>query len=790
MGRVAARGKVKFPMGLITRTLFREVLVSALLGCLLFTSVLFLYGARTLFEFLVRNTVPAETVGYLFLLALPRALPYAIPLGVLVGTLLALSRMSSDGEITAMRAAGVSGRRVIPAVMGFGILATGLAAASSLWLTPWSIEQTYRIQNELIASGLTAEIQPRVFEERFPNTILYVREVIQGPTSRWRNIFLADLTPDPERGDIPSVTLATEAIAVPDVEQSRIQLSLESGSKYEAGDELGEYNAYSFAANDQTLDAEPPPSTPRSRPTQEMTTGRLYEAAYGAEAARDPQRHLEAQIELHQRLALPAACLVLALVGIPLGVSSRRSGKSPAVVLTVSMAFVYFISLITAISVARQESLPAEIAIWLPNIVFAVAGVILLGRMERPAAKDYWTSAAGGMQRLMAAPLKMLQRLRTALPAFRISRLPLLPGIIDASITASFLFYMTICLASLVLLMHVYTFFELLGDMITHQIPLSRFATYLFYLTPRLIYEFTPISVLVAVLVVFGILAKNNEVTAFKACGVSVYRLTAPVFITCFVLSGGLFAFNHYLVPGADRIQDGIRSEIKGRPAQTFLNPDQKWIYGQDDKIFYYRYFDQAANVMLNVNVYEIDSSSFRLERHISAERARWEPSLNAWVFQNGWSRELEGNQVSRYDDFAGSTRTFAEVTETPEYFVKEAIQSQMMNFQELDDYIKELQVSGFDTVALQVQFYKKFSVPLFTVILAMVSIPFAFRAGNKSAMAGVGISLSIFIAYRSIGQLAEQVGNLNQLPPAMAAWSPDVVFSLAGLYLLARIRT
>ena len=84
----------------------------------------------------------------------------------------------------------------------------------------------------------------------------------------------------------------------------------------------------------------------------------------------------------------------------------------------------------------------------------------------------------------------------------------------------------------------------------------------------------------------------------------------------------------------------------------------------------------------------------------------------------------------------------------------------------------------------------KKFSVPLFALIMAMVSIPFAFVAGNRGAMAGVGLSFAIAIAYWSIDKLFEQVGNLSQLPPRVAAWSPDVIFALAGLYFLARMRT
>src|SRR3984893_4518438 len=132
-------------MRLLSRTLFLEILSSAVLGCTLFTLVLFLEQARPLFEFLVRDSGSPRQVAKLFALVLPQALPYAIPLGVLVGTLITLSRMSSDGEITAMRAAGVSGRRVSPPILAFDFLMTLVTATASLWLTPWAIRERFKI---------------------------------------------------------------------------------------------------------------------------------------------------------------------------------------------------------------------------------------------------------------------------------------------------------------------------------------------------------------------------------------------------------------------------------------------------------------------------------------------------------------------------------------------------------------------------------------------------------------------------------------------------------------------
>jgi len=775
-------------MRLLSRTLFLEILSSAALGCTLFTLVLFLDLTRPLFAFLVRDSGSPKLVAELFALVLPQALPYAIPLGVLVATLITLSRMSSDGEITAMRAAGVSGRRVAPPILAFGFLMMLVAAAASLWLNPWSIRERIRIQNQLISGQLTAEVQPRVFQEQFPNSILYISDMPSNANTRWHRIFLFDITPSSDRGDSPRLTLATEAIAVPDAAQNRIQLSLSNASTYDVSKDPSEYKVSSAPAHDIILQAKPNDPLP-SRPVAEMDTGPLYKLAYVN--LTDRERILEARIEFNQRLALPFACMLLALTGIPLGVGSRRAGKSSAYVLTVALALLYFTGLINAINLGRQGILPAGMAVWTPNLVFAVLGFSLLSRLEAPGDRDY----IGRLTRLFRSasrrPQESIPRLLDRFqPKVWNGRFPLLPQVVDTYLLSSFLFYFVLWLVSFVLMFHVFTFFELLSDVIKNHIPMSRVFTYLFFLSPRLIYRFTPVSVLTAVLVVFGVLAKNNEVTAFKACGVSMYRLTVPILAGGLLLSGALFAFDHYWVPDADRIQDAIRSEIKGRPPHTSLDPGRTWFYGLEDRIYNYKYFDQKEKVMLGINVFEIDPETFRLKRHIAAERASWVPAVNAWVFQNGWSRDLKGYEAASVFDFAGGVKVFPELKETPDYFVKDALQSSQMNFLELRSYIGDLKQSGFDTIQLQVQLYKKFSVPLFAFILALVSAPFAFLAGNRGGMAGIGMSFVIFVTYVSVDQFFEQLGNLSELPPQLAAWSPDVVFSLVGLYFLARMRT
>ncbi len=777
-------------MRILSRYVFREILSSSFLGMSLATAIIFLQGVGKIFEILVRGAPKPETILYLFALSLPPLLPLTIPFGVLVGILVGVGRMATDGEITAMRAAGCSSRSVVPPVMFFAILAMIVSGAMTLRLTPLSIRESKNLIDRVSASQVSAEIQPRVFDEQFPNTILYVGDVRTGPVVVWRNVFLADLTsPDQrtsgmrDKADGPMITVAREAIAVPDPERNRIQLSMRDAGTHEMGRDLVGYDSF-FPRGDQALYAAAPAQVAR-RPFSEMNTRELRRYS------RSGPDWVEARIELHKRLALPIGCLVLALVGIPLGVSSRKGGKSGGYVTAVFLAFFcYYLAFITLVGLARQRALPVEVAIWLPNAAFAIAGVIFVASMEKPGGRDF----VGTVRDASAAILNGLRarfvpgRAPAARTVARNYRWPLLPQILDTYILSNFIFYFAVLLASFVSMTEIYNFFELLGDIVRNKISLAKVFTYLFFLTPKLIYDTLPISVLVGVLVTFGVLTKHNEVTAFKACGISLHRLAIPILVISCFLSGALFAFDHYYVPEANRRQDALRNEIKGRAVQTYLSPQRKWIFGKGPRIYYYKFFDQAEGVMGGVMVFELDPSTFQLIRQISAERARWQPSLKTWIFENGWGREFHSNQSIPLTPF--QVRTFTELNEPPNYFLKEVKQDKQMNFQELDSYISDLQQSGFDTVSLRVQFYRKFSVPLFALIMAMISIPFGFLVGNRGAMAGIGVSIGIAIAYWGIGLLFEKIGDVNQLPPAVAAWSPDALFSLTGLYLLLRMRS
>ena len=642
------------------------------------------------------------------------------------------------------------------------------------------------------AAQLTAEIQPRVFDESFPNTALYVGDVIPGPPVRWRPVFMMDLAPASEsrpgailqKGEGPRVTVASEALVRVDNENNRLQMTMKGMSSYEAAADPKDYYRMSYPEGDQVLEARP----------REERRAKLFSATPTRELVPEAASSLEARIELHQRFALPLACVLLALTGMPLGVSSRKGGKSAAFVITVVFAFFYYMAMITLISLAREHRISAPAAVWLPNAAFALAGLILMLRLESPGDRAYGAALLDWMrfhwERLIAFFSKGGGRASRLPGGLTRARFFLLPQVVDVYVVSSFLFYFAVLLASFVLLTEIFNFFELLGDTFRNSIPMAELFRYLFFLAPKLIFDAAPLSVLVAVLVTFGIMAKNNEIIAMKACGVSLHRLTLPVLITSLALSAALFAFDHYVVIHANLIQDALRNKIKGKPVQTYLNPERKLIFGRGSRIYYYKYLNETEGMLGGVSVFELDPLSFKLLRHTYAESARWEPRLNRWSFQNGWSRVIRERADDDFLDFTGSTATFKEMDEPPSWFLKEVKTYKQMNYLQLRDYIAELRQSGFNTVPLQVQYERKFAAPLFALVMALISAPYAFLTGGRGAMTGVAVSFIIAVLYFAMNYLFEQLGNVGLLPPEAAAWSPLAMFALAGVWLLTRMRT
>ena len=773
-------------MRILTRYILREVLSHGLLGGVLFTFVLFMKELGPLLELAVRNSTSSSTVGEIFLLMLPNMFTVTIPMAVLVGTLLGLSRLAADSEITAMRASGVGVWRFVGIVGVVAAIAWGAGLANTLYFAPKASARMLKLEDELKNTQATYEIQPRVFYEDLKNVVLYVEDVRAGTgAARWRRVFLADLT-DPVS---PKVTTAEEA-TVASTDNQNLIMRLRNGMQHQtAPDQPDQYNISTFAQTDlplETTSTSDPHLGHSDAPVLAMSNHELIERT------KSPAGRWYL-IELQRRYAYPSACLVLILVGVPLGISSKRGGKSAGFVLTIVLVFVYYFLSSTGVALARQNKLPVLVGVWMANLLFGVCGIFFLRQMSTGGAALAAVTSVGSWfkwRKTSTEPGAVAAAERTVSRRHVRGGFPL---ILDEYVLRQFISILAMVLTAFVMLMLVFTFFELLGDIIRNQTPLIIVGEYLFNLTPSMIYLITPLSVLIAVLVVFGGLNRTNELTAMKATGISLYRIIVPILVIALVLSLFLFLFDEMYLPAANRKQEALHNVIKGKPAQTYLRPDRKWMFGMQQPgkpghIFYYEYFDPDNDRFANITVFEFDPATFSLSRRIFAAGAHWDPQIHRWIFEHGWQRSFEGDTVTNYQTFEVST--FPEIVEPPQYFKKETRPSQEMSFDELQQYIRDLRQSGLDTMRLRVQLNRKLAYPLITLVMAVLAIPFALSMGKRGSLAGIAIAIGMAIAYMFVDGMFEAMGNVNMLPAFLAAWSPDVLFGLAGSYLLLRTPT
>jgi LPS export ABC transporter permease LptG/LPS export ABC transporter permease LptF len=777
---------------ILTRYILGEILSHTLIGCALFTFILFMRDLPNILNMLVRNSSAFSSMIQIVLFLLPNFFVVTIPMAVLVGILLGLSRLAADSEIVAMRASGLGIGYFVRVATIVAVGGTLVGLFNSLYVAPRANQGILDLDKSL-ASQASYEIQPRVFYEDFKNTVLYVQNVISGTgAANWKQVFMADIT-DPNS---PKITTAASAVVVSDTSQE-LMMRLRNGTEHDpVADHPEQYNISTFVIDDLPFAASQQSEGHLARldtAIYALPMKELIERTHGP----DGKRFL---IELNKRFAYPAACLVLMLVGVPLGVTSRRGGKSSAWVFTILLVILYYSLSLIGIALGRQNWIPTFLAVWSANILFAIGGLFLLWQMASGSQAfgfmAAWTLRAPKLKpatlaRSKGAPGGLLARY-LARPGRKVSR-GVFPRILDQYVVLEFLNMFGLVLVGFVLLMLVFTVFDLLSDILRNRISFTIVGDYLINLTPLMVYKLSPLAVLIAVLVTFGVLNRNSEIIAMKATGISLYRLVVPIVAIAAILAVSLFLFDEFYLPQANKRQDALRNVIKGKPAQTVTHPEQNWIFGQPrpgepGRIFYYRFFDADLNEFGNISVFEFDPSTFALTRRIFAAKAVWDGVTSSWHFQNGWQNDIQGDHTSSYRGF--TLTSFPEIHEDPGYFNKESLQAQQMNFGQLDRYIGDLRQSGFDTMKLRVALWQKLAYPLIAVVMAVLAIPFALSMGRRGSLTGIAVAIGVALAYFVIDSLFGALGNVNYLPAALAAWSSDILFGLVGGYLLLRTPT
>ncbi len=340
-------------------------------------------------------------------------------------------------------------------------------------------------------------------------------------------------------------------------------------------------------------------------------------------------------------------------------------------------------------------------------------------------------------------------------------------------------------LSSLVLIYVVVLFLQKMSIFIKYQASPYLIFKYLLLKIPEVTFQWTlPYAVLLATLLTLSILSRHSEITAFKAGGISLYRITVPLFLIALLMSFFSFMGNEYLVPLTNRkVRNLLDVQVRKEQPSSFFKNYKIW-YRSDNRIFNIQLLDPAKKVLKGFTLYQFDDS-FRCVQRIDAREARY---LNSgWRFYQGALRRFDADGSIRATLF---NEMDLPLKETWESFQKIARVSEEMSYTELRTYVQKIQSSGYDATRYLVDLYAKLSHPFLNLIMVLIAIPFALKTGRSGGVAlSVGISVLIGFSYGVVYYLSLSIGKSGVLPPFAAVWTPTVLFGLAGIFTLMSIR-
>ena len=808
-------------MSILTRYILKEMVGPTILGFSFYTAIILMQRLFDMAGMIIRQSLPASAVGKLLLYSLPHIVVLTVPMSLLFGILIAVGRLSADSEITAMRALGISTRKIYRPVFFFSLLVFSLSLYLINYVMPRGNQQLVALRAELMTSSAEKAVKPRVFYDDYANLMIYVNDV-DPATGQWKGVLVADSRADESRDivrpqDAANITAPQDNAEVTALTQTGGQrvivarsgdVSVTRPSKdiwmnlYGAETHIWDPirpERYDHTRN-ETQRIRLPSSggdlttTQIARSLREMSLAELIDQEQKLRTSNheiDRLTHNMARVEIHKKFAIPFACIAFGVLGLPLGITNRRGGKSSGFSLSILIILFYYVMINNGEHLAATGKIPPVVGMWSANFILLAIGIYLLSRANRDVMTG--RSEGGVLRRMIRAFTAKLPRRQMAANAVVddepavFSRLDItFPNILDRYILREFLKVLAMVLISVIALFCIVDYTEIARDVRENGVAASTLLTYYRFQIFNLLNWTLPISVLVATLVAFGMLSKNNEITAIKSNGVSLYRITLPIIAVAAVISLLSYFILDFVLPYSNQRVAEMRRRIEGKPLVTTGAEQKLWYLGKGRYIINFLSYDRNAKQLSQVQVFEFHPSDFRLTRRVYARSARW--NGRAWAFSDGWVRSFLDDGRSTFTPITKPLALY--YPETPEDFASEVRPPDQMTYAQLRRYIDVIRKSGYAAEELTVKLYSKTSWPVITIVMALIALPFSFRMGKRGALYGIFVALVVGIVYWSIYGVFTKFGEVGNLPPLLSAWSANILFALTAVYLFLHVET
>lgn len=326
-------------------------------------------------------------------------------------------------------------------------------------------------------------------------------------------------------------------------------------------------------------------------------------------------------------------------------------------------------------------------------------------------------------------------------------------------------------------------FIEKVDDFIEASVPLVRMGNYFLLKLPQIAAQVTPVGVLLSVLIVFGLMNRNNELIVLTSSGVSVYTLVRPLLAIGVFFSLFLLLISEVVIPiTAPKLNRLWYEEVSDVPLFTLLQHNI-WIRGKGS-IVHIKHFDPAALAVHNITINQFDKE-FNLVRRVDAASGVFKQGK--WVFAGVMEQIRDPKQGAyRIVFHEEKVDAFDVLPEDLEEIMKH---SEEMSLLELADYVEEVEEEGYDATPYRVDLYAKAALPVACIILSLMAAGIAMRRKTKESIS-VSIATGLFavFAYWVLYSFSMSLGYGGMIPPFLAAWIPNFVCLCFSVFILLQV--
>lgn len=839
---------MKFSTRSIERYTAAAIIPYFLLALVLLTAVLIAQQSSRFAEIVGQVQAPFALILAIIVNIAPSLLLFTIPMSVLAGTLIGFSRMGSDSELIAMRAAGVGDARLLFAPVMIGIVCAILTFYIAIVHTPFAARQLRDATLRAAQDRLKSPIQPGAFATDIGDKVIYVRS---GDQARgvWQGVFIFSqdangrallVTAEDGRLDssqdvaelvlrdanaitfnLPATTTSSDAKVATDnvfdnpktpavgleTRKGRIDNGGISNGTGEKPQFISERSGQLRIKLEDKLGTLVESLRTRTPELDELPWDKLS-AATTDHAATQQQRRA-AQIVQHKKLSLGFASLCFALLGAIIGLRVKRGGRGVGVLLSLALMIVYYLLALSGEQLARASTLPVIAGVWgatLITLIFALVYLVAprLTIRRKLTNKGHVENRFVDLADRQGKPFAQADSLSS--PSARLGISTLLFGLLDrklfGSLIANFLFTL-VALASVFL---IFTLFELWRYIAANNIEWQIVAQYMLYLTPFVYSTLAAASLLVAVIFTYALLARRSEAVAWLACGQSVYRLFLPSLSLAILVGFGVWMVGESVLPYTNRKQDVLRARIRGGAPSYITSGGRQWSVSFDNRyIISYkarrvgqlgewhseidaRQSADSAQILLDSPlIFTLSDSSIHVAEIITGSYAEW--SNDGLILSDSNSAAV-GKSFTRRGEGQDVNFIPLKIDSQP----LQASQVKLTHFtsHELETILARAKRSG-DLPAqrkAQLAIQKRAAASVAPLVMVLLAMPLAIAFGRRSALVSLCIAILVGILFWGVSSGIDILGTYGLMPIPLAAWGSSMVFGVAGFYLLTRTRT